>query len=197
VRGGNPVKQNIAFYSEIFYKIYICNNVRTTLMKTKNACLLTAGILASAVVMAGDVGSVDTETNLIGPNHKINVSSFPDPKIQGVTCFISRPVTGGLSGAFGVAEEKSDASIACRQTGPIKFTQPISGSQKGEEVFSESRSILFKGLHVQRFYEAASNTLIYLTYSKKLIAGSPKNSISAVTPQPWGNDAPEAPKLAK
>jgi len=166
-------------------------------MLLRNAFFVASGLLLSTSVMARDIGSVDTEFKWIGPDHKIKIEGFEDPKVDGVTCFISRPVAGGITGALGMAEEKSDASIACRQTGPIKFREAISPSKKGEEVFNEKRSILFKSLHVTRFFDAASNTLVYLTWSDKLINGSPKNSLSAVTPQPWGSALPEPVRLQK
>ncbi len=144
-----------------------------------------------------DIGSVTTATKWVGPNHKIKVSAFPDPKVDGVTCFLSRPITGGISGGLGIAEDKSDASIACRQTGPIKFKEAIENDEDGEEVFNEDRSLLFKNLHVTRFFDEASNSLVYLTYSKKLFDGSPKNAISAVTMMPWGTEMPGEPKLAQ
>jgi len=142
-----------------------------------------------------DVGYVSTVFKLLTPNDKIKVAAFEDPQVKGVTCFISRAVTGGLKGAFGIAEDTSDASIACRQTGPISFVKPIRGGEKGEEVFDERRSLLFKQLHVTRFYDAASNTLVYLTWSDRVIEGSPKNSVSAVSLGAWDGVPAEAVKL--
>src|SRR6201992_3969865 len=68
----------------------------------------------------GTTGEVSTNFRWIGPNDRIVVDGFDDPKVKGVACHISRAVTGGLKGEFGVAEDTSDASIACRQRGPIK-----------------------------------------------------------------------------
>jgi CreA protein len=141
------------------------------------------------------VGQVSTVFKFLTPNDKIKVAAFEDPKIQGVTCFISRAVTGGLKGAFGIAEDTSDASISCHQTGPIRFKDKIRPGEKGEEVFNERRSLLFKELHVTRFYDQASNTLVYLTWSDRIIEGSPKNSLSAVTLMTWDGQAAETPKL--
>ena len=56
-------------------------------------------------------------------------------------------------------------------------------------MFRESRSWLFKKLQVVRFYDRPNNTLIYLSYSDKLVEGSPKNSISTVPIMPWGQPA--------
>ena len=123
------------------------------------------------------IGTVDTAFKLIWPDHKIEVGGVPDPKVSGVTCFYSRARTGGISGAIWFAEDTSDASVACRQTGKITFLEPIRSS---EEIWNESTNFFFKKIRIVRFYDKASNSLIYLVYSDKLIDGSPKNSISAV-----------------
>ncbi len=133
------------------------------------------------------IGSVDTVFKLLGPNHKIVVEAFDDPKVAGVSCHIAKAQTGGISGALGLAEDTSDASIACRQVGPVSLIEPF---EDGESVFSERRSILFKRLQVVRFYDEKRNTLVYLVYSDKLIEGSPKNSISTVPIMPWSGEPP-------
>jgi len=138
------------------------------------------------------VGTVDTTWRLVGSNAKIAVDSFDDPKVQGVACFLSRARAGGISGGLGLAEDTSDASIACRQIGPISFRAPL---REGERVFKEHRSLLFKTLQVVRFYDRKHRSLIYLSYSDKLVQGSPKNSISAVALMPWGGAAPGEPKI--
>ena len=126
---------------------------------------------------AEEVGAVDTVFKFIGPDHKIVVDAYDDPKVAGVTCYVSRAKTGGVSGALGLAEDKAEASIACRQVGPIGIKEPL---PKREEVYSERLSILFKRLRVVRLIDAKRNTLVYLTYSDLLIDGSPKNAITAV-----------------
>src|SRR3569833_2240200 len=115
------------------------------------------GALVLAVVLwgwtrpeRGATGEVSTRFRWLGPNDRIAVDGFDDPKVRGVACHISRAVTGGGKGALGLAEDTSDASIACRQVGPIQ----IAGNLKdGETVFDERRSLLFKHLHVVRFYD--------------------------------------------
>lgn len=126
---------------------------------------------------AEQIGAVDTAFQWIGPDHKIVVDAFDDPLVQGVTCFVSRAKTGGLKGAFGLAEDKAEASIACRQVGPISFTKPLPQS---DEVFNERLSILFKKLRIVRMVDKKRNALVYLTYSDKLIDGSPENAVTAV-----------------
>ena len=91
----------------------------------------------------GTTGQISTNFRWLGPNDRIAVDGFDDPKVQGVACHISRAVTGGIKGALGVAEDTSDASIACRQVGPIRVTPDL---KDGELVFDERRSLLFKQL---------------------------------------------------
>lgn len=147
------------------------------------AALVLAGLAAGAPARADDeVGCVDTKWNLT-VDDKICIQAFRDPKVDGVVCHIARAQKGGMKGALGLAEDTSDASIACRQIGPIALPDKL---KDGEQVFREGRSLLFKTLHVVRFYDRANNTLVYLSYSDKLVDGSPKNSISTVPIMPWG-----------
>ncbi|MBL8301713.1 MAG: CreA family protein [Ideonella sp.] len=139
--------------------------------------LTLAALLAAAGARAEVVGDVDTVFKFIGPDHKIVVEAYDDPRVAGVTCYVSRAKTGGIKGALGLAEDKAEASIACRQVGPISFAQPL---QKQEEVFSERMSFLFKKLRIVRMVDAKRNALVYLTYSDRVIEGSPQNSVTAV-----------------
>jgi CreA protein len=140
--------------------------------------LIAAVLLASTVGAGAEiVGDVSTSFRLIGPNHKVIVEVFDDPKVGGVSCYLSRAKTGGVTGALGIAEDTSDASVACRQIDSIRFSGPLA---KQEEVFSERSSIMFKHIRVVRMVDVQRNTLIYLVYSDKLVDGSPKNSVTAV-----------------
>ena len=144
------------------------------------ACTLATCTLfgfAPTAARAEAIGSVDTVFKLIGPDHKIVVDGYDDPKVGGVTCYVSRAKTGGIKGAVGLAEDKAEASIACRQVGPVSFPKPLPVQ---EEVFSERISLLFKKLRVVRMVDKARNTLVYLTYSDRVIEGSPQNSVTAV-----------------
>ncbi|MFZ6689218.1 CreA family protein [Undibacterium sp. SXout11W] len=140
---------------------------------------LFASLFVASTGLAGaeNIGSVDTAFKLIGPDHKVVVEAYDDPKVNGITCYVSRAKTGGISGGLGLAEDKSEASIACRQVGPISFTGPL---KQEEEVFNQSLSILFKKLRIVRMVDQKRNALVYLTYSDKLVDGSPKNSVTAV-----------------
>ncbi len=138
-------------------------------------------LLASQALPAETIGKVSTKFKMFGPNDKILVEVFDDPDVPGVACYLSRAKTGGVSGAVGLAEDTSDASIACRQIGPVNLSADIrSGDEDGEEVFKKRTSLVFKSMQVVRFYDPKRNVLIYLTYSDKVIEGSPKNSISVV-----------------
>lgn len=150
---------------------------------------VSSALLLIACGRAGgeEIGAVDTVFKFIGPDHKIVVEAYDDPKVSGITCYVSRAKTGGLKGAFGLAEDKAEASIACRQTGLIIFgAKPL---EKQEEMFSERISLVFKKLRVVRMVDTKRNTLVYLTYSDRVIEGSPQNSVTAV-PVPAGTVIP-------
>lgn len=119
------------------------------------AALLISGSCLAA--RAEPVGEVDTVFKLIGPDHKIVVDAYDDPGVAGVTCYVSRAKTGGIKGAIGLAEDKSEASIACRQVGPISFAKPLPVQ---DEIFNERLSILFKKLRVVRMVDKKRNTLV-------------------------------------
>jgi CreA protein len=157
----------------------------------KFGLILGAGALLFVVLLGwwitsrperGATGSVSTKFRLLGPNDKIVVDGFDDPKVEGVACHISRAQTGGVKGGLGIAEDTSDASIACRQVGPINI---IGELKDGERVFDERRSFLFKTLQVVRFFDRKRQVLIYVAYSDRIIEGSPKNSISSVPVMVW------------
>ena len=144
-----------------------------------------AALLIALPAAAEEIGSVSTVFKLLGPNDKIVIEAFDDPKVDGVTCHLSRAKKGGVSGAVGLATDSSDAAIACRQVGPITIKEEL---EDGESVFNKRTSILFKTMQVVRFLDQKRNVLIYLVYSDKLIDGSPKNSISTVPIlKNWGN----------
>lgn len=150
------------------------------------------GLVATA--SAEQIGSVGTKFKWMGPNDKIVVEVFQDEDIPGVACYLSRAKTGGVSGAVGIAEDKSDASLDCVQIGPIDLPDDVrSGKRNGEDVFKKRTSLFLKSLQVVRFYDAPRNALIYMSYSDRVIEGSPKNSITAVAIQPWAQPALAAP----
>lgn len=151
-------------------------------------------ILAFAAALAAAVPALAEDPNLIfkesttfkwlTPNDKIAVYGIDDPDVEGVACHFAAPERGGVSGMFGVAEETSDISLACRQIGPISFRGKLG---QGDEMFRQRRSFLFKKMQIVRGCDAERNVLVYLVYSDKLVDGSPKNSISTVPIMPWGD----------
>ena len=134
-------------------------------------------LFSATVLISEEIGSVSTVFKLLGPNDKIVIEAFDDPKVDGVTCHLSRAKKGGVTGAVGLATDTSDAAIACRQVGPITIKEEL---KDGEPVFNKRTSVLFKTMQVVRFLDKTRNVLVYLVYSDKLIDGSPKNSISTV-----------------
>jgi CreA protein len=147
--------------------------------------VLTASLLLAFIspASAATVGCVTTTWKLIGANHKVCVEAFGDPKVPGVTCHVSQARTGGVSGTLGLAEDPSQFSLACRQTGPITLPGSL---PKEETVFSEDTSLLFKETRIVRLWDETNRTLVYLAISRKLINGAPANSVSTVPVMPWG-----------
>lgn len=141
-------------------------------------------VLAAALLLLLPVAAPAEEVGRVGVDwvgNDIIIEAFADPKVEGVTCHISyfeRSMWDRLSKGNWF-EDPSNASIACRQTGPIKIGK-ISMAEDGEDVFSESRSLIFKSLNVTRIYDQKNQVLIYLTHATELTDGSAKMSISSV-----------------
>ncbi len=155
-------------------------------MSIKARLLVTMVIFSAFTARAEVVGSVDTVFKMFGPDHKIIVEAFDDPEVKNVTCYISRAKTGGIKGGLGLAEDTSDAAISCQQVGPITLSDAIAkGKAEGDVVFRKRTSLIFKSLQVVRFYDQKRNALVYLSYSDKVVEGSPKNALSAVPIIPW------------
>jgi CreA protein len=156
-------------------------------------------LAAASPALAGsdarEIGAVSTEIKLLGPNHKIVVSAFNDPKVDGITCYIARPKVGGFKGGIGIAEDPSIASVSCAQTGAVTYKGKIETSEKGEEVFDEKRSIIFKTLKVNRLYDKDTGALVYVVRTTKFINGSPMTALSVVMPTAWGGTEPQKPEL--
>lgn len=120
--------------------------------------------------------------------NEIKVQALADPKVTGVTCHLSH-FDRGLWDRVAKGnwfEDPSNASIACRQTGPIAIGD-IDLDKSGEEVFSQRMSLVFKSIAVRRIFDAENNTLVYVVYSRRPIEGSAKMSISTISL--YGQDA--------
>ena len=124
-----------------------------------------------------------TVFKLLTPNDKLATYGIDDPLVEGVACHFTVPEKGGVAGMFGVAEETSDVSLACRQYGPVRIKAKL---EQGDVVFRERRSLVFKKMQIVRGCDPKRNTLVYMVYSDRLIEGSPKNSTSTVPIMPWG-----------
>lgn len=143
------------------------------------------GVLLGALMGFGtsaaaeQVGSVNYRFKWMGPSDKIVVEAFDDPEVPGVACYISRAETGGLKGMVGLAENPPKASLSCRQIGPID-REAVKRLKDGKEVFSARASAIFKSTQVVRFFDERRSVLVYLTYTDRIIEGSPENSVSIV-----------------
>lgn len=151
-------------------------------MKIASFLLLTAIVPTLAAAAGEEVACVTTAWKLVGANHRVCVYAFDDPKVPGVTCHISQARTGGLKGSFGLAEDPSQFSLACRQIGPITLPAKLPAD---EIVFSEDTSLIFKETSIHRTFDARRNVLVYLAISRRVIEGAPANAISTVPVQPW------------
>src|SRR3569833_415682 len=153
------------------------------------AAAATALALAAPTLAADDgpdlIFKKSTVFKLLTPNDKLATYGIDDSLVEGVACHYTVPERGGVAGMFGVAEEVSDISLACRQYGPIKFRDKF---EQGDVAFRERRSLIFKKMQIVRGCDVKRNVLVYMVYSDRIIEGSPKNSTSSVPIMPWGGE---------
>ncbi|MCG8561381.1 MAG: CreA family protein [Hyphomicrobiales bacterium] len=166
-------------------------------MSNRLSALLAAALVAlSPAALADDdpelIFKKTTVWKFLSPDHKLATYAIDDPLVEGVACHFTVPEKGGWSGWLGLAEELSNASLACRQVGAVSFKGKF---EQGAQVFAKRRSVFFKKVQIVRGCDAKRNVLVYLIYTDKLIEGSPKNSTSTVPIMPWGEAAP--PKCAE
>ncbi len=160
------------------------------------------GCVAAAALLTASLGPAAAQSDepellfkrstvwkMLTPDDKLATYVIDDPGVEGVACYYTIPEKGGVKGMFGVAEEVSDISLACRQTGPIRFKEKF---EQGTTMFRQSRSLIFKKMQIVRGCDPKRNTLVYIVYSDRIIEGSPKNATTAVPIMPWGSgDAPK------
>ncbi len=132
---------------------------------------------------ADDMECVSTTFRMLSPNDKVCISEFDDPKVPGVTCYISQARKGGWGQPLGLNEDPSNFSVTCRQMGPV--TVDLKSLPEREEAFTEKTSIFFKKTRIYRIPDMKRNALVYLAISAKIIDGSPANAVSAVPILPW------------
>lgn len=140
-------------------------------------------ILSAALVLSacGGGGAEVAEINNDWTGNEIKIEALNDEKVQGVTCHMAHFDRGVIDrlrkGDW--FENPSNGSISCGVTGPITIGD-IETRKKGEEVFRQSQSIIFKKLSVRRVYDADNDALVYLVYSRRIVDGSAKMSIASV-----------------
>jgi CreA protein len=166
-------------------------------MKIIAAALLSVACLAAPVAAqeADDPELIFKKTTvwrMLSPDANLSTYAIDDPGVEGVACYFTVPEVGGWSGWAGWADERSETSISCRQVGPITIKAKF---EQGEEIYRQRRSLFFKKMQIVRGCDTKRNVLVYLTYTDRLIEGSPQNSNSSVPIMPWGN-AP-APKCSE
>ena len=125
------------------------------------------------------IGDVSTTFRVLGRNDKIVVDRYDDPRVDNVSCYVSRAETGGIAGSIGLATDPSRFSIACRATGAVSLKGAVPDN---EVVFGASANWAFKEIRVSRIVDRQRNVLVYLVWSTQALSkgGSPYNSVSAV-----------------
>jgi CreA protein len=134
-------------------------------------------LLAGPAMAQTRIDSINTNFRWLGPDDKIVVERYDDPRVGNVSCYLSRAETGGIKGGLGFAEDPSRFSIACRAVGPV--TLPAS-MPKTEIIGFSQASLFFKTFQIHRSLDPEKHVLVYTVVSTKLINGSPFNSISVV-----------------
>ncbi len=123
-------------------------------------------LLLALPALAGDgparIGAVDTTFRLVGRNDRVVVDRYDDPRVDGVSCYVSRAETGGVAGSFGLATDPNRFSIACRAVGPVSLRGKVPDN---EIVFDRDKDVL-----------------VYLVWSTISLGrdGSAFNSVTAV-----------------
>jgi CreA protein len=151
-------------------------------MKTVAIAAVVASFLAAPMLVASShaqtrIDSINTNFRWLGPDDKIVVERYDDPKVQNVSCYMSRAETGGIKGGIGIAEDPSRFSIACRAVGPVGMPSNL---PRSEVIGFASASLFFKSFQIHRAIDSEKHVLVYTVVSTRLINGSPFNSISVV-----------------
>lgn len=141
--------------------------------------------LFSITAMADEIGRTELDSGFMSlKTYSLSVKAFDDPEVDGVTCHVSEVEVGGLS----LSDDPSASSIACRQTGEIRFNGQspmnpfgtVSTAKNGELVFSNTKGWT-KKLLVRRFVDMKRQVLIYVVYVGKWGEDSKKNVISTIS----------------
>jgi CreA protein len=136
-----------------------------------------AGLFSVPAFAQTRIDSINTNFHLLGPDDKIIVERYDDPRVGNVSCYMSRAETGGIKGGLGFAEDPSRFSIACRAVGAVTLPPSM---PKSEIIGFSQASLFFKTFQIHRSLDPEKHVLVYTVVSTKLINGSPYNSISVV-----------------
>ncbi|MBX9700117.1 MAG: CreA family protein [Acetobacteraceae bacterium] len=144
------------------------------------ALLLAA--LPAAAQETKEIGHVNTALTNLGltRSHRVVVERFDDPKVRGVSCWISQARTGGLSGMVGLAEDPARFGLTCAATGPVQVSPEARRGERGERVYESDTSLFFKETRVHRFIDEERGAVVYLAWSTRLVEGSPHNAVAVV-----------------
>lgn len=159
----------------------ITPRVRSTVSASLCAGLVAASVLFTPMLTTAAQAEQVGEVGVDWLGNDILIDAVTDPQVAGVTCHVAyfdRGVIDRLQKGNWF-EDPSNASISCRQTGPITISD-IDLDEDGDVVFKESRSLVWKSLVVRRIYDKANDTLIYLVNSQQVQDGSAKMNISTV-----------------
>ena len=141
------------------------------------AALLSACLMAACGGGETEVGEFKNDWT----GNEIKIMQLQDPKVSGVVCHLAhfdRGVWDRL-GKGNWFENPSNSSISCLQSGPITVGK-IDLDKSGEEVFDQSQSLVFKQLAVRRIYDPGTDSLMYVSFSRTIVDGSAKMSLSTV-----------------
>jgi CreA protein len=140
------------------------------------ALALTA--LAGACTRSADkVG--EFKNDILG--NEIVVEALADPNVPGIVCHFAHFDRGFWDrvGKGNWFEDPSNASIDCQRSGAVDLTR-AGLDAKGQEVFSQRQSLFFKQVAVRRIIDLDHSTVVYVIYSRELVEGSAKMSLSTV-----------------
>ena len=126
--------------------------------------------------------------------NEIKITQLADPKVQGVVCHLAHFDRGFWDriGKGNWFENPSNSSISCLQTGPVVIGN-IDLDKSGEEVFDQDQSLIFKQLAVRRIYDADTDSLMYVSFSRKVGQDEPLHCSAVWTGS--GLDPGQAPAL--
>src|SRR4051794_26958672 len=135
------------------------------------------GLLPLSTHAQTQIDAISTTFRFLGPNDKIVIERYDDPRVPNVSCYLSRAETGGIKGGLGFAEDPSRFSVACRAVGQVSLPDKM---PKREVMGVAQASLFFKAFQIHRSFDEEKKVLVYTVISTKLINGSPFNSISVV-----------------